>query len=347
MHKQRGGKRPKTAAAAAAGAQVKQEEDMGASNGDGEEAGAKIAAAGGGRRRQQEGGHRGDRQVRAPLPTLHAHLEGPRLTGPCGTGHLACGRCGAATPASPPTCAVRATATATSPAARPDRDMPTAAARGWTPSSARPRSSAPTTCTAAGATSPSATSTNTSASAPWRRAAFVGSPPMLSFHLADEHAASILVRFGRERRLDLQLARRWHALLADEGGLFLLSLRDLSALTAVALVCVRATAGAAAAPQYGCRLALELPGGGGGEEEARVVVMESKVGSSSLSGRAPDYGTFVGAHELALCGGTLTLSVRIDQLSSSVQPAPPPPPPARASPRLRQHELGAPAGKQD
>jgi hypothetical protein len=87
---------------------------------------------------------------------------------------------------------------------------------------------------------------------------FSGSPRMLLAHIAGEHAAAcpVPVACGRERRLMAQLAWRWHAVIGEEdGSLFLVS-----------LVCLRANAGATAAAQYKCRLALELPGGGGGED---------------------------------------------------------------------------------
>ncbi|TVU22169.1 hypothetical protein EJB05_31851, partial [Eragrostis curvula] len=103
---------------------------------------------------------------------------------------------------------------------------------------------------------------------------------------------------------------------ADDGRLFLVSRRALGAVTAVSLVCVRANATGAAASRYTCRLALQLPTGGVGgddDEGVRGAVMESKVGSSDLSRGAPDYGMFVGAHQLSLSGETLALSLRVDR----------------------------------
>ncbi|OEL26585.1 hypothetical protein BAE44_0012396 [Dichanthelium oligosanthes] len=158
---------------------------------------------------------------------------------------------------------------------------------------------------------------------------FVGSPPMLLDHIAAEHSGSspvVAVCYGQESNLTLTAARRWHALVGQEDrSLFLVSLAaPCSYDTAVSLVCVRANnggSGAAGAPRYTCRLALELPNGGGGEEEddgggGGVVVMKFKVRSSALPGGTPalDQRAFLGLHQQLHSGDTLALSVRIDRL---------------------------------
>lgn len=68
-------------------------------------------------------------------------------------------------------------------------------------------------------------------------------------------------------------------------------------------------ANAVVAARYTCRLAVELSGGGG-DEGVSAVVMESE---SALSGEAPDYGLFVGAHQVSLSGEALVLGIRIDE----------------------------------
>ncbi|CAL4977510.1 unnamed protein product [Urochloa decumbens] len=124
------------------------------------------------------------------------------------------------------------------------------------------------------------------------RCSFVGSPPMLVEHIAAKHPDGsgtprvAAVRYGQETKLALTAARRPKA----------------------------------AAAQYTCKLALELPSGGGEEEEGGVVVMEFKVRSSALPGGTPakDQRASLKLHQKLEPGDMLALTVRIDRLIQPV-----------------------------
>ncbi|TVU22166.1 hypothetical protein EJB05_31848, partial [Eragrostis curvula] len=157
--------------------------------------------------------------------------------------------------------------------------------------------------------------------------AFLGSPAALLGHVDAAHARpATSVRYGAARGVSLSLplppaSRRWHALVAEEDrAVFLLSLSALGSGAAagagavVSLVCVRASSGAAAAPQYACRIAVDRPSDDG-DGMVRAAVMESMVTSSALSGggtAVPDHGVFV--HQRMLSGDELALNVRISRL---------------------------------
>ncbi|GJN37629.1 hypothetical protein PR202_gb26603 [Eleusine coracana subsp. coracana] len=145
---------------------------------------------------------------------------------------------------------------------------------------------------------------------------FLCSLSTLIGHVAAAHGDPTLVpfRYGAEVTLRLPVeGRQWRALFAvEDRRLFFAWRRALGAATAVSVVCVRADD---AAPQYTCRLALELPNGD-------ALVMESKVSSSStLFGGTPEYGMFVGEQQqqqaVLMTGDTLELRVRIVQVPPS------------------------------
>ncbi|KAM0900053.1 hypothetical protein ACQ4PT_020892 [Festuca glaucescens] len=141
---------------------------------------------------------------------------------------------------------------------------------------------------------------------------FVGSRAMLLDHFAAAHARlAVTVRYGRSWNLSLALSQRWHVLVGEEDrSVFLVSLGALGAATAVSLLCVRADG--TPAPQFWCKLSVELPG----DDKDKLVLMTSTVGSTALTGGmpAPGQGMFLAVPHELLSGDVLPLSVRIDQV---------------------------------
>jgi hypothetical protein len=163
---------------------------------------------------------------------------------------------------------------------------------------------------------------------------FVGSRGMLLDHFAAAHSRlAVMVRYGRSWNLSLPLSQSWHVLVGEEDrSVFLVSLGALGAATAVSLVCVRADT-AAPAPQFWCKLSVELPG----DDKDKLVLMTSTVGSSALTrgAPAPGQGMFLAVPQELLAGDMLALSIRIDHLRPAA-PAPKSTTPQARTPRRMQ-----------
>ncbi|CAO2204865.1 unnamed protein product [Urochloa humidicola] len=163
---------------------------------------------------------------------------------------------------------------------------------------------------------------------PERGCPFHGTPAALRAHLTAEHPVSgsvVAFRYGVEWNLTMRrpaAKRQWKVLFGHEdGGVFLVSMGAVGAGAAVTVVCVRANGGGAAATQYACNVAMDIPaGGGGGSKGVTTAVMAWKeVGSSALTGGggapAPDDGVFFGANAgRLLAAGTVSLRICIDPI---------------------------------
>ncbi|VAH85865.1 putative E3 ubiquitin-protein ligase SINA-like 9 [Triticum dicoccoides] len=158
---------------------------------------------------------------------------------------------------------------------------------------------------------------------------FVGSRQDLLDHISgpDHSRPIIVVRYGQPWNLSLPLSRRWHILVGEEDkavaaaagadrhrNLFLVSLGERGATTAVSLVCVRADGTAPGAPQFACKLAVESDG-------CRLTLESPLVCSSSLSGGLPGEVKCLPVPKDFLSGDSVPLSIHIEKL-----PAPPAPP---------------------
>ncbi|VAH69698.1 putative E3 ubiquitin-protein ligase SINA-like 6 [Triticum dicoccoides] len=158
---------------------------------------------------------------------------------------------------------------------------------------------------------------------------FVGSRQDLLDHISgpDHSRPIIVVRYGQPWNLSLPLSRRWHILVGEEDkavaaaagaerhrNLFLVSLGERGATTAVSLVCVRADGTAPSAPQFACKLAVESDG-------CRLTLESPLVCSSSLSGGLPAEVKCLPVPKDFLSGDSVPLSIHIEKL-----PAPPAPP---------------------
>jgi E3 ubiquitin-protein ligase SIAH1 len=158
---------------------------------------------------------------------------------------------------------------------------------------------------------------------------FTGSRQMLLDHISgpDHSRPIIVVRYGQPWNLNLPLSRRWHVLVGEEDkaaaapgsdrhrNLFLVSLGERGATTAVSLVCVRADGTAPVAPQFACKLAVEHSGDG-----TRLTLESPLVSSSSLAGGVPAPGEVkcLPVPKDFLSGDSVPLSIHIEKL------APPP-----------------------
>lgn len=147
---------------------------------------------------------------------------------------------------------------------------------------------------------------------------FSSSPAKLLDHFAAVHSWPVAqVRYGKPCKLTVTPTRRWHVLVGEEDRcMFLVSLGALGAGTAVSLVCVRTNGAAAAAgaPQFRCKLWVEVP-----SNKENLALVTSMVRSSNLSGgfAAAEQGMFLMVPPDLLhgeSGEVLLLSVRIDKL---------------------------------
>ncbi|CAL4957846.1 unnamed protein product [Urochloa decumbens] len=163
---------------------------------------------------------------------------------------------------------------------------------------------------------------------------FSTSPARLAEHFTDAHSWPVTeVRYGRPLKVPLPPPQGWHVLVGDGSGggagggdrsVFLLSPCALGeGAAAVALVCVRANAGAAeGAPQFRCKLWAETAG-----SKESMAMITAAVGSSSLAAggfSAADQDMFLAVppeilHDVS--GEPPSVMVRIDRVGANAAAA--------------------------